>query len=207
MPYLNGTALFLCLILQKKSLEDGILSFYQPHIHICCERIILFLRNMFKFVGHTQFLEIRTTTKEIMLFHDNGFVLLRFACSFNWLSIGGPFHDVMVDGKVGLKCKMGSYFPKIDNYVRCIFIIRSFSDEFRSIFGNILSYLSSNIGNEGKTFNSSCNTDHRRSNSESDVCRRPSYFRPNARCNFFYSFHPCNVIYQLQTVSSRQEKS
>ena len=45
MPYLNAKALFLCLILQKKSLEDGILLFYQPHIHICCERIFLFLRN------------------------------------------------------------------------------------------------------------------------------------------------------------------
>ena len=82
MPYLNATALFLCLILQKKSLEDGIYLFYQPHIHICCERILLFLRNMFKFLGHTQFLEVCTTSKEIMLFHDNGFVLLRFAYSF-----------------------------------------------------------------------------------------------------------------------------
>jgi hypothetical protein len=79
----NTTALFLCLILQKKSLEDGILLFYQPHIHICCQRILLFLRNMFKFLGYTQFLEIRTTSKEIMLFHDNGFVLLRFARGYN----------------------------------------------------------------------------------------------------------------------------
>ena len=37
---------------------------------------------MFKFLGHTQFLEIRTTSKEIMLFHDNGFVLLRFALGY-----------------------------------------------------------------------------------------------------------------------------
>jgi hypothetical protein len=83
MPYLNAKALFLCLILQKKLLEDGIYLFYQPHIHICCQRILLFLRNMFKFLGHTQFLEVCTTSKEIMLFHDNGFVLLRFARAFN----------------------------------------------------------------------------------------------------------------------------
>jgi hypothetical protein len=83
MPYLNATALFLCLILQKKSREDGIYLFYQPHIYICCERILLFLRNMFKFLGNTQFLEVCTTSKEIMLFHDNGFVLLRFAYGFN----------------------------------------------------------------------------------------------------------------------------
>jgi hypothetical protein len=64
---------------------------------------------------------------------------------------------------------MALYFHKIDNYFPCFFIIRSFGDEFRSIFGDILSYLSSNIGNEGKTFNSSCNTDHRRNNFESET--------------------------------------
>jgi hypothetical protein len=83
MSYLNATALFLCLILQTKSREDGILLFYQPDIHICCECILLFLGNMLKFLGHNQFLEICTTSKEIMLFHDNGFVLYRFAYGFN----------------------------------------------------------------------------------------------------------------------------
>jgi hypothetical protein len=83
MPYINATALFLCLILQKKSLEDGIYLFYQPHIHICCEHILLFLGIMFKFLGHIQFLEVCTASKEIMLFHDNAFVLLRFARGFN----------------------------------------------------------------------------------------------------------------------------
>ena len=63
--------------------EDGIELFYQPHIRICCERVLLFLRNMFKFIGHSQFQEISTTSKEIMLFHDNGFVLLRFARGYN----------------------------------------------------------------------------------------------------------------------------
>jgi hypothetical protein len=87
------------------------------------------------------------------------------------------------------------------------FIFRSFGDEFRSIFGDILSYLSSNIGNEGKTFNSSCNTDHRRNNFESDVFKRLCYFPPSESYNIFPSSHSCNVIYQLQTVSSRQEKS
>ena len=73
----------LCFILQKKSLGDGVELFYQPDIHICIECILLFLRNMFKFFGHTQYLEIRTTSKEIMLFHDNGFVLLRFARGYD----------------------------------------------------------------------------------------------------------------------------
>jgi hypothetical protein len=80
---INFSTVTITLFLQKKSLEDGIYLFYQPDIHICCERILLFLRNMFKFLGHTQFLDICTTSKEIMLFHDNGFVLLRLARGFN----------------------------------------------------------------------------------------------------------------------------
>ena len=41
---------------------------------------------MFKFLGHSQFLEICTTSKEVVLFHDNDFVLLRFSCRFNFSS-------------------------------------------------------------------------------------------------------------------------
>jgi hypothetical protein len=33
------------------------------------------------------------------------------------------------------------------------------------------------------------------------------YFLPVTLSNYFYSRHSCNVIYQLQTVASRQEKS
>jgi hypothetical protein len=125
----------------------------------------------------------------------------------NSRSIDGPYHDVMVDGKVGCKCKMALYFLKIDMYFPRVFIIRSLGDEFRSIFGDILSYLSSNIGNEVKTFNSSCNTDHRRRNYESDDCKRLCYFLPRTYSNTLYSSHSSDVIYQLQTVSSREKKS
>jgi hypothetical protein len=45
-----------------------------------------------------------------------------------------------------------------------------------------------------------------RNNFGSDDCKR-LYFRPSTYFNYFYSFRPCNVIYQLQAVSSRQEKS
>ena len=94
----------------------------------------------------------------------------------------------------------------IDKCFPLFFIFHCFGDEFRSIFGDNLSFLSSNIGNEGKTFNSSCNTDNRRRNFESDICKR-LYFRPSTCYNSLYSSHSCNVIHQLQTVSSRQEKS
>jgi hypothetical protein len=63
--------------------EDGTQLFRQPDIYIRFERIVLFLRNMFKFLGYTHFLEVCATSKEIVLFHDNGFVLFRFASGFN----------------------------------------------------------------------------------------------------------------------------
>ena len=75
-----------CFVLQNKSIHksrDGVGLFCQPNTHICCEHAVLFLRNMFKFLGHSQFLEICATSKEVVLFYDNDFVLLRFACGFN----------------------------------------------------------------------------------------------------------------------------
>ena len=75
----------------------GAQTFHQPIIHLCFERVVLFLRNLFKFLGRNQFLEISETPKEIVLFHDNGFVLLRFASGFNSSSIHGSYRNVMVD--------------------------------------------------------------------------------------------------------------
>ena len=53
----------------------------------------------------------------------------------------------------------------------------------------------------------SCNTEHLRNNFGRDVCKRLCYFLPSTCSNYLYSSHSSNVIYQLQTVSSRQEKS
>ena len=69
-------ALFLRRSLEKA--PDGVRLFCEPNIHIGCKRIVLFLRSMFKFLCHSQFLEMRATSKKVVLFHDNGFVLLRF---------------------------------------------------------------------------------------------------------------------------------
>ena len=104
---------------------------------------------------------------------------------------------------------MALYFLKFDKYFPCFFISRSFGDEFRSIFGDILSYLSSNIGNEGKTFNSSCNTDHRRSNFGSDVCERFCYFRPSAWSNSSILLIPAMLFinYKLFLVVRKSRKN
>jgi hypothetical protein len=65
-------------------------------MHLRFKRVVLFLRNMFKLLGHTQFLEICATSKEIVPFYDNGFVVLRPARGLN-KSIRSSFHNVMVD--------------------------------------------------------------------------------------------------------------
>ena len=67
----------------KKSFNDAAGVFLQPNIHFCRQHIVLFLRNMFELLGHTNFLEICATSKEVVLFHDNDFVLLRFARGLN----------------------------------------------------------------------------------------------------------------------------
>ena len=75
-------ACLCCLIRARNSIHDGVLLFYQPYIHFCFERLVLFLGNMFKFLGDNQFLEVCATSQETMLFHDHGFVLLRFVGGF-----------------------------------------------------------------------------------------------------------------------------
>jgi hypothetical protein len=110
--------------------HDGVLSFHQPDIYICFECIVLFLRNMFKFPGHTHFLEVYATSKEVMLFHDNGFVLLRFACGFNWSSTHGSSCDLILDWKVGCVHWLGGYFHKVLGCFRWFFFARSLGDEF-----------------------------------------------------------------------------
>ena len=45
---------------------------------MCCEHNFYFLWDRFKHIGDSQFLEIVTASKEIMLFHDHGVVVFRF---------------------------------------------------------------------------------------------------------------------------------
>ena len=86
------------LISSQETNCHGDRLFCEPNIPICREHIVLFLRIMFiKFFGHSQFLEICATSKEAVLFRDNDFVLLRFACGYNSSSCHGSWHNVMVD--------------------------------------------------------------------------------------------------------------
>ena len=74
--------------------------------------------------------------------------------------------------------QLGSYSLKNVIFFPNYFYSRSFCHEFWSIFGDILSYLSSNIGNEGKTTNSFCNTKHSRITFRTAICN--CYFSPSA---------------------------
>ena len=47
----------------------------EPNLHIHWDR--------FKYIGDSQFLEIVTTSKEIMSFHDHGVVVFRFGLCRN----------------------------------------------------------------------------------------------------------------------------
>ena len=51
-----------------------------------CEHNLYFLWNHFERIGDSQFLEIVTTSKKIMPFHDHGVVVSRFGLGPNDLS-------------------------------------------------------------------------------------------------------------------------
>ena len=49
-----------------------------------CEHSLCFFWGRFKHIGDRELLEIITTSKEIMSFHDHAVVVFRFSCSRNW---------------------------------------------------------------------------------------------------------------------------
>ena len=53
---------------------------------IACEHNLYFLWDSFKHIGDRQYLEIVTSSKKIMSFHDHGVVMFRFCLSRNELS-------------------------------------------------------------------------------------------------------------------------
>ena len=61
-----------------------------------CEHNVYFLWDRFKHIGDSQYLEIVSTSKEIMSFHDHGVVVFRFGRSRNNLArnIAFPYRFV-----------------------------------------------------------------------------------------------------------------
>ena len=63
-----------------------------------CEHNLFFLWNRFKHIGDNQFLEIVTTSKEIMSFHDHDVVVLRSGGSRNNISNTAALPYLLVEG-------------------------------------------------------------------------------------------------------------
>ena len=65
---------------------------------LCAVNVMFFLhRNNFKHIGDRQLLEILgISSKEIVLFHDHGAVVLRFPCGHNESSIRHSSPGLMV---------------------------------------------------------------------------------------------------------------
>ena len=77
-PYFLFCAIiYFSSVLEKRSIQKScamriIYSVNLIFIYNCFEHIVLCLRNVFKFFGYSQFLEIRATSKGVVLFYDNG---------------------------------------------------------------------------------------------------------------------------------------
>ena len=77
--------MFNLLILSS---EDGFKSLHSVNIFVRCERNGFLRRNNFKHIGDRQLLEILgISSKEIILFHDHGAIVLRLACGHNESSV------------------------------------------------------------------------------------------------------------------------
>ena len=70
-------------IFQFILLKNGFGRLYPFDILVRCEHNLYFLWNNFKHIGYCDFLEINTTPKEIMSFHDLSVVVFRFGLRRN----------------------------------------------------------------------------------------------------------------------------
>ena len=67
-------------------LKNGFKRLYPVNILLRCEHNLYLLWDRFKHTCNSQFLEIVTTSKEIISFYDHGVVVFRFGRSRNDLS-------------------------------------------------------------------------------------------------------------------------
>jgi hypothetical protein len=125
-----ATASLSFVPLQKNLLEDGVHLFHQPDIRISFECSLLFLRSIFEHRCNNQPLEMRPASKETMLFHDNGFILLRRVRFVDKQFDFGCYFVVMVNWTVGYKLYMAACCFEGDKHFPCFFLVRFVGDEF-----------------------------------------------------------------------------
>ena len=91
-------------ILERSSLnwrflfKNGFKCLHPVNIFVCYKRNLYFLWDRFKHISDSQFLEIVTTSKEIMSFHDHGVVVFRFDRSHNESPAAIAFPYLLVKG-------------------------------------------------------------------------------------------------------------
>jgi hypothetical protein len=197
----------ITLIIQKNSLEDGTLLFYQPDIPYLLWTYSSFLRNMFKFLGHSLFLEVWTTPKEIMLFHDHGLS----CCDLLAVITNSPLMALVSMSWLTGKLDVNARWPYISISSTSIFLRFSY---FALLVMNFDWYLATSY----PIFHWTSVTKGRRITllalliiveitlnvmSVNDFVFR---YQVHSVSSLLFS-HTADVIYQLQTVYSRQEKS
>ena len=79
-------------------LRNGFKRLHPVDILVRREHNLCFLWDCFKHIGDSQYLEIITTSKEIMSFHDHGVVVFRFGFDRNDLSRNTALSYFLVKG-------------------------------------------------------------------------------------------------------------
>ena len=112
-----------------------------------CEHNLYFLWDRFKHIGDSQFLEIVTTSKEIMSFHDHGAVVLRFVRSRNESSRNTGLSYLLVTRGLRFVTE-GENLSTVFECISFNFFRHTSRDEHRTISGSVLSNFSSPFSNK-----------------------------------------------------------
>ena len=127
--------------------KNGFERLYPFDILVRCKHNLHFLWYHFKHIGHCKFLEINTTPKEIMSFHDLSVVVFRFGLSRNESSGDTGLSYILAKGRLRFSTK-GKDLSTVFVHTPFNFFCRTSRDEHRTISGSILSYFSSHISNQ-----------------------------------------------------------
>ena len=84
------------MVLIEFRFKDGFKRLHSVNILVRCEHNLYFLWDRFKYIGDSQFLEIVSTSKEIMPFYDHGVVVFRFGRSRNQSSRNTALSHLLV---------------------------------------------------------------------------------------------------------------
>ena len=111
------------------SFDDGFRRLHPTDILVHCEYSFHFLWDNFKHAGHSQFFEVVTTTKEIMLFHDLGVVVFRFHDGYNKSSSNCGLSGGLVDRELCF-IKQARDLPDVSWHISWIFVFCAAGDEY-----------------------------------------------------------------------------